>query len=96
MILQQSVPASERATQIIMKDLMDAFLAEQFFAVDMYSKQSLQSVSKTIAELFSDRHYKESTVYIGDFCFLVEKALSKASNGLITHLFTGVLLGIGI
>ncbi|MEK5330834.1 IucA/IucC family protein [Lysinibacillus sp. FSL W8-0992] len=80
MILQQSVPASERATQIIMKDLMDAFLAEQFFAVDMYSKQSLQSVSKTIAELFSDRHYKESTVYIGDFCFLVEKSIKQGEQ----------------
>ncbi len=83
MIVQQSVSASDRATQIIMKDLMDAFLVEQFFNGDTYSKQSLQDVTKEIGALFAHYQSHEVEVYIGNFCFLVEKSFKQGEQWVL-------------
>lgn len=80
MIVRQNVPASEKATQIIIKELMDAFLVEQFFREEKYLKQSLKAVSKEIGDLFVDNHYMEATIYIGKICFLVGKSYKQGEK----------------
>lgn len=82
MIIQRSVAASEKARQIIMKDLMDAFLVEQFFVEKQYSRLPIQAVSKQIGDLFADYHSNEAMVYIGNLCFLVEKSFKQGEQWL--------------
>ena len=82
MIIQQGNAASEKARQIIMKDLMDAFLVEQFFGEEQYSRLPLHAVSKQIRDLFADHHCKEAMVCIGNLCFLIEKSFKQGEQWL--------------
>ena len=54
----------------IMKDLLDAFLAEQFFIIDAGTVTELSAAPELIQKLYPA--YGQASVYIGEICFLIE------------------------
>lgn len=59
----------------IMKDLMDAFLAEQFFIIDADTVTELSAAPEFMQRLYPD--YGQASVYIGGICFLIEKCYKQ-------------------
>lgn len=60
------------AEQLIMKDVMNAFIAEQFFHIDKQTTNMLSNAPNTIQKLYHES--KHSLIYTGALCFLVEKS----------------------
>ncbi|WP_028596451.1 IucA/IucC family protein [Paenibacillus assamensis] len=70
-----TVSQSHTAVQRIMKDVMDAFLAEQFFQLDDRTTIALSAASNEWQQLFP--LYKGVSVYVGNIVFLVEKCYKQ-------------------
>ncbi|TVX93751.1 IucA/IucC family protein [Paenibacillus agilis] len=66
---------SQTAVQRIMKDVMDAFLAEQFFQLDDRTTISLSAASNEWQQLFP--MYEGTSVYVGNIVFLIEKCYKQ-------------------
>ncbi|WP_083566581.1 IucA/IucC family protein [Domibacillus mangrovi] len=60
------------AEQVILKDLMNTFIAEQFFTIDEQTDNRLSDAPNSIQHLFSG--YEQSFVYIGEICFLIKNS----------------------
>lgn len=60
------------AEQLIMKDLINAFIAEQFFHIDEHTAGMLSNAPKGIQNLYSG--FEQTFIYIADLCFLMEKS----------------------
>ncbi|GLB60907.1 IucA/IucC family protein [Cytobacillus sp. NCCP-133] len=68
MIQKQSITAE----QIITQDLMNAFIAEQFFLIDKQTTKMLEEAPTGIQQLYPA--FKQTLVYIDNLCFLLEKS----------------------
>lgn len=60
------------AEQIITQDLMNAFIAEQFFNIDHHAPRTLEDAPNVIRDLYPE--FKKTMVYIDNLCFLMEKS----------------------
>src|SRR4051812_40514175 len=60
------------AEQLIMKDLMNAFIAEQFFHIDEQTTNMFSNAPNKIQKLYQES--KQSLIYMDALCFLVEKS----------------------
>jgi siderophore synthetase component len=56
----------------IMRDLMDALIAEQFFQIDDYSVRKLSAVPELAHRLYPE--YDRESVCVGDICCLLEES----------------------
>ncbi|MFB5674049.1 IucA/IucC family protein [Paenibacillus terreus] len=63
---------SKTAEQRIMKDLLDAFIAERFFNINGTSVTPLSAVPANVRQLYPG--YKDALVYTGEICFLLEES----------------------
>ncbi|XEC94529.1 IucA/IucC family protein [Paenibacillus tarimensis] len=64
------------AEQRIMKDLMDAFIAEQFFRIDENAVIRLSAAPYEVQKLYSE--HEQARVYVGEqLCFLLEKCYKQ-------------------
>lgn len=59
------------AEQLIMKDLMNAFIAEQFFYIDEHTTKMLSTAPNVIQNLYPE--FEQTLIYIDELCFLIEK-----------------------
>lgn len=60
------------AEEVIMKDLMDVFIAEQFFTINAATTKRLIDVSNDVQNLYPQN--KEALIYVDEWCFIVEKS----------------------
>ncbi|MDM5188092.1 hypothetical protein QUF99_12400 [Bacillus sp. DX4.1] len=72
--MNKTITQSKRVTaeQLIMKDLMNAFIAEQFFHIDEHTTKMLSTVPNVIQNLYLES--EQALIYIDELCFLVEKS----------------------
>ncbi|MFC5703313.1 IucA/IucC family protein [Cohnella faecalis] len=68
-ITQSRPRAAERQ---IMKDLMDAFIAERFFAIDDQTTIKLSAAPDLAQRLYPE--YEQAWLYVGDICFLLQES----------------------
>lgn len=76
-----------------MKDLMNAFIAEQFFHIDEHTTKMLSTVPNVIQNLYLES--EQALIYIDELCFLVEKVIDRAINGFPVPLFIRRWLMLG-
>jgi siderophore synthetase component len=62
---------SVTAEQIIMKDLMNAFIVEQFFDINEYTIKMFSNAPNVIQNLYPE--CEQTLIYIDKLCFLLEK-----------------------
>jgi siderophore synthetase component len=62
---------SVTAEQLITKDLMNAFIVEQFFTIDEYTTKMLSTAPNVIQDLYPE--FDQTLIYIDELCFLIEK-----------------------
>ncbi|QGQ99110.1 IucA/IucC family siderophore biosynthesis protein [Paenibacillus psychroresistens] len=58
------------AEQRVRKDLMDAWIAEQFFVFDTQTTMKLSDVPELAQQLYPE--YERALIYVGKICFLIE------------------------
>lgn len=63
---------SRTAEQRIMKDLLNAFIAERFFNINEVSVSPLSAVPANVRQLYPG--YEEGMVYTGEISFLIEES----------------------
>ena len=63
---------SATAEQIIMKDLMNSFIAEQFFYLNEHTTKVLADAPNVIQNLYPE--FNQTLIYIDKLCFLMEKS----------------------
>ncbi|MFM9281147.1 IucA/IucC family protein [Paenibacillus jiagnxiensis] len=63
---------SRTAEQLIMKDLLNAFIAERFFSINGDSVSPLSAVPANVRQLYPG--YVDALVYTGEICFLIEES----------------------
>ena len=73
LIMNKTITRSKSVTaeQLIMKDLMDAFIAEQFFNIDQHTKMMLSTAPGVIQKLYPDT--EQTLIYIDKLCFIIEE-----------------------
>ncbi|NYF26102.1 IucA/IucC family protein [Sporosarcina sp. JAI121] len=71
--MNQTITQTKRATaeQLIMKDLMNAFIAEQFFTIDEHTSKSFTTAPSAIQNLYLE--FQQPLIYVDEFCFLIEE-----------------------
>lgn len=71
--MNNTIIQSNRVTaeQVVMKDLMDAFIAEQFFQINEHTTQMLSDASNVIQTLYAE--FEQALIYMDELCFLIEK-----------------------
>ncbi|MGG3448356.1 IucA/IucC family protein [Domibacillus aminovorans] len=72
--MNKTITQTKNATaeQLIMTDVMNAFIAEQFFHIDEQTTNMLSNAPDTIQKLYHKS--KQSLIYMDALCFLVKKS----------------------
>lgn len=65
-------PQSRSAEWRIMKDLMDALLAEQLLNIDAHTTRKLSAEPRLAQHLYPECEDRDLSIYVGEICFLIE------------------------
>ncbi|MGE8080816.1 IucA/IucC family protein [Peribacillus loiseleuriae] len=68
---------SVTAEQLIMKDLMNTFIAERFFSINEQTTNILSTSPNVIRQLYLENENETNLIYIDELCFLIEKSFRQ-------------------